>query len=165
MAEYGSMLAVSLLASILFFGGWHGPLPVGQWLGLTFEHGHWYGIAGNVLGTFNVITKGVVGVTVMMWVRWTLPRLRIDQVITTCLKYCVPIAAVMFLLVTGWQYTWPNRTFFGILQAPPYVLQLAEVRIPTEVKPPAAAKPAPTASYESVGSDARTALVDNSRTK
>ena len=33
----------------------------------------------------------------MMWVRWTLPRLRIDQVITTCLKYCVPIAAVAFL--------------------------------------------------------------------
>ena len=61
----------------------------------------WYGIAGNVLGTVNVITKGVVGVTVMMWIRWTLPRLRIDQVITVCLKYCVPIAAVMFLWCNG----------------------------------------------------------------
>jgi len=100
---------VSLLASILFLGGWNGPLPIGHWLGLTFEHGFWYGFAGNVLGTLNIITKGVVGVTVMMWVRWTLPRLRIDQVITTCLKYCVPIAAVMFLFATLWQYFLPGR--------------------------------------------------------
>jgi NADH-quinone oxidoreductase subunit H len=114
MAEYGSMLAVSLLASILFLGGWHGPVPVASMLGLTFEHGHWYGIAGNVLGTLNILTKGVIGVTVMMWVRWTLPRLRIDQVITTCLKYCVPIAAVAFLGATWWQYTWPNGMVFKL---------------------------------------------------
>ena len=69
-----------------------------------------------MLGTLNVIVKGVVGVTVMMWVRWTLPRLRIDQVITTCLKYCVPIAAVAFLGATLWQYAWPNGTFFGIAE-------------------------------------------------
>ncbi len=57
----------------------------------------------------NVMLKGVLGVTVMMWVRWTLPRLRIDQVMTTCLKYCVPIAAVMFLGATLWQVSLPRR--------------------------------------------------------
>ncbi len=170
MAEYGSMLAVSLLASILFLGGWHGPLPVGQWLGLTFEHGHWYGIAGNVLGTLNVIMKGVVGVTVMMWVRWTLPRLRIDQVITTCLKYCVPIAAVMFLGATAGSMHLPNRTFFGITESPASIAQLSEVRFAegrsqTEAKPPAEAMPAPAASSRAVGGGDRTALVDTSRTK
>jgi NADH-quinone oxidoreductase subunit H len=118
MADYGSMLAVSLLASILFLGGWHGPIPVASMLGLTFGDGSdqyfWYGFAGNVLGTLNILTKGVIGVTVMMWVRWTLPRLRIDQVITTCLKYCVPIAATAFLGATWWQYMWPNGMISGL---------------------------------------------------
>ena len=50
----------------------------------------------------NFLIKGVIGVTVMIWVRWTLPRLRIDQVITTCLKYCVPIAAVCFIGAMFW---------------------------------------------------------------
>ena len=163
MAEYGSMLAVSLLASILFLGGWHGPLPVSHWLGLTFEHGFWYGIAGNVLGTVNVITKGVVGVTVMMWVRWTLPRLRIDQVITVCLKYCVPIAAVMFLLATGWQYVLPNRTFFGLREAPLPILELNELRPAAASNSPA--QPAAKSAEQTPTSDDRTALVDYSRTK
>jgi NADH-quinone oxidoreductase subunit H len=130
MAEYGSMLAVSLLASILFLGGWNGPIPIAQILGLTFGDGNpdyfWYGFAGNVLGTINLITKGVIGVTVMMWVRWTLPRLRIDQVITTCLKYCVPIAAVAFLGATLWQYALPNRVFFGVLPESSYTFQVRE---------------------------------------
>jgi NADH-quinone oxidoreductase subunit H len=126
MAEYGSMLGVSLLASILFLGGWHGPIPIGSWLGLTFDNGFWYGFAGNVLGTMNILAKGFLGVTVMMWVRWTLPRLRIDQVITTCLKYCVPIAAVAFLGATLWQYALPNRAFFGLAPVPAEVLELEE---------------------------------------
>jgi NADH-quinone oxidoreductase subunit H len=131
MAEYGSMLAVSLLASILFLGGWHGPIPITHWLGLTFQHEvidgvNWWGIAGNVLGTANIIIKGIIGVTVMMWVRWTLPRLRIDQVITTCLKYCVPIAAIMFLCATLWQYALPNRNAFGLAEVSPNVYELRE---------------------------------------
>ena len=48
--------------------------------------------------------KATIGVTVMMWVRWTLPRLRIDQVMTTCLKYCLPLSAICFVGVVGWQF-------------------------------------------------------------
>jgi NADH-quinone oxidoreductase subunit H len=141
MAEYGSMMAVSLLASILFLGGWNGPIPVASVLGLTFENGFWFGFAGNVLGAANLILKGCIGVTVMIWVRWTLPRLRIDQVITTCLKYCVPIAAIAFLGATLWQFALPNRTFFGVFEAPPRAYTLAELlqpepktEAPTEVE-------------------------------
>ena len=126
MAEYGSMMTVSLLASILFLGGWHGPIPIGSMLGLTFENSFWLGIAGNFLGLGNVLLKGFLGVTIMMWVRWTLPRLRIDQVMITCLKYCTPIAAVMFLGAVLWQVSIPGRAFFGIAAVSSEIHELRE---------------------------------------
>jgi NADH-quinone oxidoreductase subunit H len=126
MAEYGSMFSVSILAAILFLGGWHGPVPVGSLLGLTYENGPIAGYFGNLLGLLNVLFKGTMGVAVMMWVRWTLPRLRIDQVITTCLKYCTPIAAVMFLCAALWQYALPGRTFFGLWDSPASIYSVNE---------------------------------------
>jgi NADH-quinone oxidoreductase subunit H len=126
MAEYGSMLLVSLLASILFMGGWNGPLPIADWIGLTADHGVLAMNAGKLLGLINLLLKAVVGVSVMIWVRWTFPRLRIDQVITTCLKYCTPIAAVALLGATIWQYQFPGRNFFGLLEVPQAVYELRE---------------------------------------
>jgi NADH-quinone oxidoreductase subunit H len=108
MAEYGSMFAVSGLAAILFFGGWNGPIPITHFLGLADATNPFLHYAGNFLGMVNFVGKCVWGVTFMMWVRWTLPRLRIDQVMTTCLKYCTPIAAVMFLGVVLWTYWFPG---------------------------------------------------------
>jgi NADH-quinone oxidoreductase subunit H len=103
MAEYGSMFAVSGLAAILFFGGWNGPIPIADLIGLHDANGAVLGYLGRFLGMTNFILKASLGVTVMIWIRWTLPRLRIDQVITTCLKYCTPIAAVMFLGACLWK--------------------------------------------------------------
>ncbi len=79
-----------------------------QWLGLADATNPLLHYLGNLLGLFNFIGKCVFGVTFMMWVRWTLPRLRIDQVMTTCLKYCMPIAAVMFVGAVLWTYFVPG---------------------------------------------------------
>ena len=108
MAEYGSMFAVSGLATILFCGGWNGPIPITDWLGINHSNGAVVGYLGNFLGMLNFILKSSLFVIVMIWVRWTLPRLRIDQVMKLCLKYCVPIAAVMFLGATIWTYNFPG---------------------------------------------------------
>jgi NADH-quinone oxidoreductase subunit H len=133
MAEYGSMLTVSLLASILFLGGWHGPVPLTNLLGL--QPGGWFsGVVGDttahfvcqLAGLLNLLAKGFVGVSVMMWVRWTLPRLRIDQVMTTCLKYCTPVSAVMFLGAALWHASWPDRNFFGLTSAPATTYAISE---------------------------------------
>ncbi len=123
MAEYSSMFVVSALASILFFGGPHGPIPIADILsflsidqlgnpdvqafdetaGGFFSSVNLQVIIARLLGVGNLLFKGIIGVTVMMWIRWTFPRLRIDQVMTMCLKYCVPLAAVGFLGATAWQ--------------------------------------------------------------
>jgi NADH-quinone oxidoreductase subunit H len=125
MAEYGSMFAVSGLAAILFFGGWNGPVPITHWLGLTPDHGLLWGSIGNLVGLCNFILKACVGITVMIWARWTLPRLRIDQVMTTCLKYCVPLGAAMLLGAMLWTYALPD----GLI-LPPRTLQLTPATAP-----------------------------------
>jgi NADH-quinone oxidoreductase subunit H len=100
MAEYGSMFAISGIATILFLGGWH--------IGLVpFDLAEKLGIVGTIINVVVFILKGWLLVGVMMWVRWTLPRLRIDQVMMTCLKYLLPISCVLLLGVTVWQLVVP----------------------------------------------------------
>ena len=62
---------------------------------------------GNVINVVVFILKGWLLVFVMMWVRWTLPRLRIDQVMMTCLKYLLPISCFLLLGVSLWQVAMP----------------------------------------------------------
>jgi NADH-quinone oxidoreductase subunit H len=99
MAEYGSMFAISGIAAVLFLGGWNlGILPPGR--DLTDYFGM---IGGNIINVIVFLVKGWTGVFVMMWVRWTLPRLRIDQVMMTCLRYLLPISCVLLAGVSIWQ--------------------------------------------------------------
>jgi NADH-quinone oxidoreductase subunit H len=117
MAEYGSMFLVSALAAILFLGGWNGPVPVSKLLGLSDGVAVTDPFALRIVGCMNLFLKATAGVLLMMWIRWTLPRLRIDQVMTTCLKYCTPIAAAMFLGVMLWQLFLPGGLVAGSFRA------------------------------------------------
>jgi NADH-quinone oxidoreductase subunit H len=114
MAEYGSMFLVSGLAAVLFLGGWNGPLPVAELLGLSNGTADSAPYAVRLLGLASLMGKATLGVLLMMWVRWTLPRLRIDQVMATCLKYCTPIAAAMFAGVILWQLFLPGGLMPGL---------------------------------------------------
>jgi uncharacterized membrane protein YesL len=99
-------------------------------VGLSWDNGLATGLIANAIGTVIMLVKAFLLVTVMMWVRWTLPRLRIDQVMTTCLKYCVPIAAVMFLGAALFQLYLPGRVLFGLLPASQTIQALAETLPP-----------------------------------
>jgi NADH-quinone oxidoreductase subunit H len=107
MAEYASMYVVCTVAALLFLGGWH--------TGLAFIDGPLEGMrataAGgatlqsflaNAIGAAIMVGKGFVLVFVQIWLRWTLPRLRIDQVMMTCLKYLLPISCFLFLGAALW---------------------------------------------------------------
>ncbi len=56
----------------------------------------------HLIGMVVIVTKASILVCVQIWVRWTFPRLRIDQVMMTCLKYLVPISCFLFLGATVW---------------------------------------------------------------
>lgn len=109
MGEYASMFAVCGIASILFLGGWNtgiGPIDDALYAarnaGANGTGSPALGYLANVLGAFVFVSKASVGVFVQVWLRWTLPRLRIDQVMTTCLKYLVPISCFLFLGAILW---------------------------------------------------------------
>ncbi len=113
MAEYGSMFAGQRPGGDPVLRRLERADPDLPRLGWAYEPSEtaWRlaGYLANLAGCVNFIGKAVLGVTVMMWVRWTLPRLRIDQVMTMCLKYCVPLAAVCFVGVLAWQVlAWPS---------------------------------------------------------
>lgn len=114
MAEYGSMYLVSAMAAVLFLGGWNGPIPVATLMGLSEGTGDTAPYLMRLLGLVNLVSKASLGVISMMWIRWTLPRLRIDQVMTTCLKYCTPIAAVMFAGAMLWKIALPGGLMPGV---------------------------------------------------
>lgn len=79
LAEYANMLVVCSVASILFLGGWKGPFLPGPW---------W------------LLAKVYVLMSLMMWCRWTFPRVRFDQLLNFNWKWLIPITLVN-LLVTA----------------------------------------------------------------
>ncbi len=95
LAEYASMFLVSGLATVLFLGGWDDGLGILAGFKTAVPSGVGSFLA-NAIGLLFFLVKASLLVCVQIWVRWTLPRLRIDQVMTTCLKYLIPISCFLF---------------------------------------------------------------------
>jgi NADH-quinone oxidoreductase subunit H len=88
LSEYANMFAVSAIAATLFLGGWNSPF--GDWL------------SGPFWGLFWFLTKGMTFIFVQMWLRWTLPRLRVDQLMYVGWKVLIPFAFVVVIGVGFW---------------------------------------------------------------
>jgi NADH-quinone oxidoreductase subunit H len=94
LAEYAMMLLTALLGSILFFGAWHTPFfNVG-----SFALADW--TTGPVWGVFWLFSKALIFVLIQIWVRWTFPRVRINQMLAMGWKYLTPFGLAL-LLLTG----------------------------------------------------------------
>lgn len=104
LAEYGMMLLVSFLAVILFLGGWNTPLPnIGAVELAKWTSGVPGSLAGHVWGAFWMISKALLLVVIQMWVRWTYPRLRMDQLMNLSWKYLTPASIILVLLCAVWR--------------------------------------------------------------
>jgi len=89
LAEYVNMVTVSAVATDLFLGGWHGPfpLPAGfEWI--------WFFVKLFALLFFYI------------WMRWTLPRYRYDQLMEFGWKYLLPLAVINLLVTAGVAVYW-----------------------------------------------------------
>jgi NADH-quinone oxidoreductase subunit H len=80
LSEYANLFLVSCIATAVFLGGWWAPIP-----------------ALPLPPALNFVVKAVLLVFLQMWVRWTLPRLRVDQLMYLCWKVMIPIALICIL--------------------------------------------------------------------
>ncbi len=76
LAEYAYMVVGSCLLAIIFLGGFQGPIAEGAW---------WF------------LAKVYIILLIMIWIRWTFPRLRFDQLLNVCWKWLIPLAVINLL--------------------------------------------------------------------
>jgi len=101
LAEYVNVFIVCAVGATLFLGGWM-PFHIGQWQG--FNH-----VMDYIPSSLWFFSKTFLLIFVIMWFRWTFPRLRIDQLLNLEWKYLLPISMVNLLVTTamailGWHF-------------------------------------------------------------
>lgn len=93
-AEWANVFVMAGIASALFLGGWQipGVSPAAQEASLPLQ----------LVGVALFLAKSWLLIFVVIWVKWTLPRVRIDQMMNLCWKWFVPLSFVAFLLTAMW---------------------------------------------------------------
>jgi NADH-quinone oxidoreductase subunit H len=93
-AEWANVFVFCGIAAALFLGGWQIPgiTPSEQEASMGLQ----------ALGLFVFLFKSWVLIFIVVWIRWTLPRVRIDQLMNLCWKWFVPLAFAAFALCALW---------------------------------------------------------------
>ena len=94
LAEYLNLFVISGIAATVFLGGWM-PLHVVGLDGFNAAMNYVPGIIWFMGKTFAIVW-------ILMWIRWTFPRLRVDQILTLEWKYIMPFMLVVLALTTVW---------------------------------------------------------------
>jgi len=101
LAEYMHVVVASMLITTFFFGSYHLPFA-GYWLpeiGTTWKA---------VLDIAVFVLKTVFFVFLFIWVRWTIPRFKFNQMMKLCWKKLLPLAIVNFAVIAILVYVWYN---------------------------------------------------------
>jgi NADH-quinone oxidoreductase subunit H len=117
MAEYMNMITVSALATTLFLGGYHAPLPFNL---LGLDHGYW--------GVLWFVLKVIAMLFLFVWLRGTLPRMRYDQFMRFGWRWLIPISLVWIVAVATFRVGnlegWFSTRAFWIVAAVVFVVLL-----------------------------------------
>src|SRR5579871_2013065 len=90
LGEYMHMITTSFLVAVVFFGGWHLPF------GLT-DGDSWF---ATFMKLVSILFKGGFFIFFYVWVRWTLPRFRFDQLMGIAWRLLIPLSVVNLVVVT-----------------------------------------------------------------
>ncbi|MFH1277149.1 MAG: NADH-quinone oxidoreductase subunit NuoH [Candidatus Eisenbacteria bacterium] len=95
LAEWANLWVIASLVNVLFLGGWNVPAVFSGLLQTLFQ-----------VAVFTA--KSWVLVFVIIWVRWTVPRVRVDQMMTVCWKYLVPLSFLNMFGTAVWLMALPD---------------------------------------------------------
>ncbi len=106
LAEYMEVFVVSAVASALFLGGYLVPFNLGG-----------DGAVGQILQIAIFMAKALALYYVVIWIRWTFPRLRVDQLMSVCWKYLTPIAIVNLIGNAIWLVVFDGKSVLQIISS------------------------------------------------
>jgi NADH-quinone oxidoreductase subunit H len=113
-AEWANVFVMCGIASALFLGGWQipGVSPAQQEASFGLQ----------ILGAFLFLLKSWILIFVVIWIRWTLPRIRIDQMMNLCWKWFVPLSFGAFLLTAVWMVLGVSSTVQLVISVVTFVV-------------------------------------------
>jgi NADH-quinone oxidoreductase subunit H len=106
LVEFGNLWVMAAITTTLFLGGWQipgvGPEVFAAARGSGGLPGlSWWGL--QALSMVVMVVKTLIVLNLIVWIRWTLPRIRIDQMMNLCWKYLVPFGFASFVFTLLWQ--------------------------------------------------------------
>ncbi|NIM20637.1 MAG: NADH-quinone oxidoreductase subunit NuoH [Candidatus Latescibacteria bacterium] len=123
-AEWANLYIIAALTVTLFLGGWNTPAHLYTNLfGLLHR-------SVDVAGTFVFILKSLFLVFVIIWIRWTLPRLRVDQMMDVCWKYFVPFSFANIVGTIIWMVLADAAPVLGYVR---YILFVVGLMVPLAI--------------------------------
>jgi NADH-quinone oxidoreductase subunit H len=108
LVEWVNIAVIGAVGTMLFLGGWRIPFVDAA----TLDRRWWIDLAGFAV----FIGKDLAIVFVVIWIRWTLPRFRVDQMMNLCWKYFIPFSFVCFIGELAWVWLVPSlgQTIVGV---------------------------------------------------
>jgi NAD(P)H-quinone oxidoreductase subunit 1 len=107
--SYANLLLAGLLVAVLYLGGWELPFPIdkiGSFFSIAPETAWWQVLAGFV-GITATLTKAFFFIFLAILLRWTVPRVRIDQLLDLGWKFLLPVGLVNLLLTAALKLAFP----------------------------------------------------------